>query len=184
MAFASPVSLGANKFYVTAPSKYTSSVQSPATIFSENIEENIDTITTATANTNSLNITIHAEYALTKKITLGFNIDAVGFSFGPEKTFNVISSSFDANQSPIQPGSPTTWNVLLISDNDIGSLNSEFFLRYWLSEKFALRGGMTFVFSEYTLANELSFDNGRIMNDRYRHKAAMAMIGVTYKPFN
>src|SRR5690349_18015856 len=41
-----------NKFYVTAPSKYTSPVQSPATIFSETIEGNIDTITTATANTN------------------------------------------------------------------------------------------------------------------------------------
>lgn len=176
--------IAANKFYVTAPAKYTSPVQNLGTIFSETIEANIDTITTTTTNTNSLNIAFHIEYAITKRITLGFNIDAVGFSFGPEKTFNIISSSFDPNQSPVQVGSPTRLNLLLTSDNDIGSLNSEFFARVWLSDKLALRGGMTFLFSEYRLANHLSFDNARIMNDRYRYKAPMAMIGITYKPFN
>ncbi len=176
--------VAANKFYVTAPAKYTSPVQNFGTIFSKTNEANIDTITTATANTNSLNIAICIEYSITKRIDVGFNIDAVGLSFGQEKTFNVISSSFDANQSPIQTGSPTHLNLLLTSDNDIGSLNSEFFVRYWLNQKIGLRGGMTFLFSEYRLENDLSFDNGRIMNDRYRNKAAMAMIGITYKPFN
>jgi hypothetical protein len=176
--------IAANKFYVTAPAKFTSPVQNLGTIFSETIEQNIDTITTATANTNSLNLVVHIEYSITRKLDVGFNIDAVGFSFGSEKTFNVISSSFDQNQSPIQKGSPTKLNLLLTSDNDIGSLNSEFFLRYWMSEKLALHGGMTFLFSEYRLSNELSFDNGRIKNDRYRYKAAMAMVGINYKPFN
>jgi hypothetical protein len=176
--------VAANKFYVTAPAKYTSPVQNLGTIFSETIEANIDTITTPTANSNSLNIALYFEYAITRKIDLGFNIDAVGFSFGPTKSFNVLSSAFDPNQSPIQTGAPTRLNLLLTSDNDIGSLNSEFFVRYWISDKIAARGGMSFLFSEYRLSNELSFDNGRIINDRYRHKAAMAMIGVTYKPFN
>ncbi|MEJ7644796.1 MAG: hypothetical protein WKF87_09380 [Chryseolinea sp.] len=176
--------VAANKFYATAPAKYTSSVQNLGTIFSETIDENIDTIATATASTNSLNVTIHIEYSITPKLGAGINIDLVGFSFGPEKTFNVISSSFDPNQSPVQQGSPTRFNLLLTSDNDIGSLNSEFFLRYRLGEKISVRAGVTFVFSEYELSNELSFDNGRIMNARYRHKAAMGMIGLTYKPFN
>jgi hypothetical protein len=175
--------IASNKFYVTAPAKYTSSVQNLGTIFSKTIEANIDTITTPTANTNSLNIAIYIEYSIGKKIDVGFNIDAFGFSFGPAKTFNVISSSFDANQSPIQTGSPTRLNLLLTSDNDIGSLNSEFFARYWLNKKIALRGGISFLFSEYRLDNKLSFDGGRIMNDRYRHKAAIAIMGITYKLF-
>jgi hypothetical protein len=176
--------IAANKFYVTAPAKYTSPVQNLATIFSETIEANIDTVTTATTNTNSLNAAIHIEYSLTKRLDAGFNIDVIGFSFGPAKDFNIISSSFDPNQSPIQKGSPTRLNLLLTSDNDIGSLNSEFFARYWLNEKAALRVGMTFLFSEYRMENNLSFDNQRIMNDRYRYKAAMIMIGFTYKPFS
>jgi hypothetical protein len=176
--------VAANKFYVTAPAKYTSPVQGLGTIFSETIKANIDTVTTPTANTNSINIALHIEYAVVPKVDVGFNIDVVGFSFGSEKTFNVISSSFDPNQSPVQKGSPTKLNLLLTSDNDIGSLNSEFYIRYWMKEKVAVRAGLTFLFSEYRLSNELSFDDGRIKNDRYRLKAAMAMIGFTYKPFN
>jgi hypothetical protein len=174
----------ANKFYVTAPARYTSPAQNVFTIFSETIAQNIDTLATPTANTNSLNVAIYIEYAITKKFDLGFNIDVVGFSFGSEKEFNVLSSSFDANQSPVQKGSPTRHNLLLTSDNDIGSLNSEFFIRYWPKENFGLRLGFTFLFSEYRTSNELSFDNGRIVNDRYRYKAGMPMFGLTYKPFN
>jgi hypothetical protein len=174
----------ANKFYVTAPARYTSPVQNISTIFSKTIAQNIDTIATPTGNTNSLNVAIYIEYAITKKFDLGFNIDVVGFSFGSEKKFNVLSSSFDANQSPVQKASPTRLNLLLTSDNDIGSLNSEFFIRYRLKENIGLRLGFTFLFSEYTTSSELSFDNGRIVNDRYRYKAGMPMIGVTYKPFN
>jgi hypothetical protein len=176
--------VAANKFFVTAPAKYTSPVQNIFTIFSETIEQNIDTITTPTANTNSLNAAIYLEYAIAKRFDVGFNIDVVGFSFGPEKTFNVLSSSYDPNQSPVQTGSPTRLNLLLSSDNDIGSLNSEFFVRYWLKDNIALRLGFTFLFSEYRTSENLSFDNGRIINDRYRYKAGMPLIGLTYKPYN
>lgn len=175
--------VAANEYYVTAPAKYTSPVQNLGTIFSKTIEANIDTVTTPTANLHSLNIALSFEYAITSRIDLGFNIDAVGFSFGPDQSFNIISSSFDPGQSPVQKGSPTRLNLLLTSDNDIGSLNSEFHLRYWANKKLGIRAGLTFLFSEYRLENNLSFDNGRIMNDRYRHKAAMAMLGITYKPF-
>lgn len=175
--------VAANKFYVTAPAKFTSPVQNLGTIFSETIQENIDTVTTATAATNSINVAIFIEYSISPRLDAGFNIDAVGASFGGRKDFNVISSVFDPNQSPVQAGSPTRLNLLLTSDNDLGSLNSEFYLRYWLKKKIGLRAGFTFLFSEYTLDTKLSFDAGRIMNDRYRYKASMVMLGVTYKPF-
>jgi hypothetical protein len=173
--------VGANKFYVTAPARFTSPVQNLTTIFSETIEANIDTITTATTVTNSLNLALFLHYAITPKIELGFNIDAAGFSFGSKRQFNVISSVYDPDQSPVQEGSPTKLNLLLTSDNDIGSLNSEFFIRYWLKSKLAIKGGFTFLFSEYQLDRKLSFDNARITNDRYRYKASMLGLGLTYK---
>lgn len=176
--------VGANKYYTTAPAKFTSTVQNLGTIFSRTIQENIDTITTPTGVTNCLNIGVSIEYAITSRLDAGFNIDVLGFSFGPKQNFNIISSSFDANQSPVQTGSPTRWNVLLTSDNDIGSLNSEFFLRYWISNKFAVRVGYSFLFSEYKTENKLSFDNGRIVNDRYRYKAGMLLLALTFKPFH
>jgi len=176
--------VGANKFYTTAPAKYTSTRQDIATIFSETIEENIDTITTPTAITYSLNATLNAHYRITSRWDIGFNIDLVGVSFGPERKLNIISSSFDSNQQPVQYGKPTSFNLLLTSDNDLGSLNSEFFVRYWILSKIGIRLGYTFLFSEYRTHQDLSFDNGRIVNDRYRHKAGMALLAVTYKPFH
>jgi len=176
--------VAANKYYTTAPSKYTSSVQSLGTIFSETILENIDTISTATASTYSLNIALHVSYNITQKIDVGLNIDAIGFSFGPKKTFNIISSVYDENQEPVQQGSPTSFNLLLTSDNDIGSLNSEFFVRYWITPKIGVRAGYTFLFSEYQTEKDLSFDDGRIVNDRFRYKSSMALVAVTFKPFN
>ncbi len=175
--------IAANEYYTTAPAKYTSPVQSIGTIFSETIDKNIDTITTATAATNSLNLAIYIQYQIAKRFSVGLNVDAIGFSFGSEQTFNIISSSFDPNQAPVQKGSPTRFNFLLTSDNDIGSLNSEFYLQYWLSQKIGIRLGYTFLFSEYRTDQKLSFNDGDIVNDRYRHKAGMALVAVTYKPF-
>ena len=172
-----------NKYYTTAPAEYTSDVQGLGTIFSETIEENIDTITTATALTFSLNVALYIQYTLTPKIDVGCNIDVIGFSFGPSKTFNVISSVYDAGQAPVQRASPTAFNLLLTSDNDIGSLNSEFYARYKFNSKFSVRVGYAFLFSEYQTDNSLSFDEGRIVNDRYRYKASMGFVGVTFKPF-
>ncbi|HEY9045842.1 MAG TPA: hypothetical protein VIN08_08100 [Ohtaekwangia sp.] len=175
--------VAANKYYTTAPAKYTSTEQNLGTIFSKTLQENIDTITTATAATYSVNLAVYLQYTLRPRLDIGVNIDLLGFSFGSEKRFNILSSVYDAGQAPVQQASPTSFNLLLTSDNDKGSLNSEFYIRYWLTEKIGIRAGYTFLFSEYRTKQNLSFDNGRIMNDRYRYKAAMALVAVTFKPF-
>jgi hypothetical protein len=174
----------ANKYYTTAPARYTSPVQNLGTIFSRNITENIDTITTARSSTNSLNVAVYFEYAISSSMAFGFNIDAAGFSFGPRKRFNIISSSVDPGQDPVPAGSPTRFNLLLTSDNDIGSLNSEFYFRYGITKKIGMRAGYTFLFSEYRTDKDLSFNNGQVVNDRYRNKAGMILIAVSVKPFN
>jgi hypothetical protein len=65
------------------------------------------------------------------------------------KQFNIISSTFDPGQDPVQDSRPTQWNLLLTSDNDYGSLNSEFYAQYFIHKAIALKLGFTFLFSEY-----------------------------------
>lgn len=173
--------VAANQYYTTAPAKFTSPRQDLLTIFSETIDANIDTITTATGQTNSINLFIGFEYNVYRRWSVGMNIDLLGLSFGASKRFNIISSSFDPDQSPVIEAKPTPFNLLLTSDNDLGSLNSEFFARYSPEGKLSFKAGLTFIFSEYTTDRKLSFNNGDIRNDRYRYKSAMFMIGATYR---
>lgn len=175
---------GGNKLYTTAPSKYTSTRQDPLTILSDDVPANIDTISIISPQVNSFNAVLHIQYAILPKLELGTNIDLVGFSFGGTVPSSIISSVFDDGQKPVQDVSPTKLNLLLTSDNDIGSLNSEFYVRYWLHKKWAIRAGYTFYFSEYSTKQKLSFDNGRIQNDRYRLKSGLFMLGITFSPFN
>ncbi len=183
LRFSSFYGYSEGKNYTTAPSKYTSTIQGPTTIFSETIENNIDTITFANPQVNSLNISINLQYSISKKFEVGFNIDAIGFSFGGKQPASIISSVYDANQPYLISAKPTSLNLLLTSDNDIGSLNSEFYLRYWLTEHFGIRAGYSFYFSEYTTSQSLTFDSGRIQNDRFRLKSSLFMLAITYRPF-
>ena len=169
---------GKNQNYITAPAKLTSGKTGPQVLFSEINPANYDTLFIAKAQHNSINLTINLQYTLFKKFELGFNIDAVGFTFGAEQTGKFISSARPASISEKQLAKPTAFNALLISDNDIGTLNSEFYGRYWLTDKIGIKAGFTFLFTEYTTNNKLVLNN-----DRWRNKSGMAMIGITYTPF-
>jgi hypothetical protein len=169
---------GSNLNYTTAPALLTSKQEGPQVLFSETFEENIDTVSLGSAQVNALNIVIHLNYSIMPKLDIGFNIDAVGFSFGAAQT-GTFTSSLQPNNNLKPKASPTPYNVLLVSDNDIGSLNSEIFLRYWLHKKWALKAGAMFLFTEYKTENKLIFDN-----DRFRNKTLLVMLGVSFKPFN
>lgn len=171
---------GKHANFRTAPSSLTTvGGAGPFVIFNENIPENFDTIHLASYNVNSLNLSIHLNYAFNSKWEAEFNIDAIGVSFGANQnaTYESSKRTQSPNQNTIQPASPTTFNALLISDNDIGSLNSEIFIKYWFKPQWAIKLGGTFIFSEYTTLNKLYLDN-----DRFRNKALMGMIGISYSP--
>jgi hypothetical protein len=167
---------GSNVEHITAPARLTTGSTGLGVIAQETIEGNLDTLTINTMQVNSLNLTINLQFAFSEKIEIGFNIDALGFSFGGEQKGTFAARS-QVRTSSQETAKPTTANVLLTSDNDIGSLNSELYLRYWLSPKWAIRGGLTFAFSEYTTSRKLTFDN-----DRFRAKILMPMIAVTFSP--
>ena len=169
---------GNNQNFITAPAKITSRQTGPQVLFSETFEESLDTVVFNKAQANFLNAAIYLQYSITPKLEAGFNIDAIGFSFGGKQSGTLVSSIKPSGLSASQEGKPTTLNLLLISDNDIGSLNSELYLRYWLNDQWAIKGGLTFMFVEYTTTQKLIFDN-----DRFRNKAAMGMLSVSWKPF-
>ncbi len=167
--------LGKNQYYVTAPAELTSGSTGPGVIFKENIEANMDTFLIKNAQVNSLNLLLTLGYNFSDRLMVRFNIDAIGFSFGKSTTGNYINGA----QGSVESSQPTAFNVLLISDNDRGSLNSAFFGRYLLNEKWGIKGGVQFLFTEYTTDTEVQqFPEP---NDRFRNKSLMFMLGASYK---
>lgn len=170
--------IGKDHDFITAPARLTSRQTGPQVLFSKTYNESLDTVSFANAQINMLNLVIHLEYPVFKKLDLGFNIDAFGFSFGARENGMLRSSIKPTNLSVEQSARPTSLNALLVSDNDIGSLNSELYIRYWIKNNTALKIGFGFLFAEYTTDNKLIFDN-----DRFRNKVSLAVAGVTYNPF-
>lgn len=169
---------GAKSDFWTAPAELTTGNGGPQVLFQENIFANFDTIQTAYFM-GSLNASIHLNYRFNDRWQAEFNIDAIGFSFGSEVDAEYNSSKRDPAQSTTQKAKPTALNALLISDNDIGSLNSELFVGYQLNPRWGLKAGASFTFTEYTTTNKLYLDN-----QRFRNKSLMGLIAIRFTPFN
>jgi hypothetical protein len=167
--------IGANIYYVTAPAELTSGSTGPLVIFKENIDENIDSLLVKSPFINSLNVMVNIDYRLSQKILVGFDIDFIGFSFGGTRDANFISGATGG----ITEADPTPFNVLLISDNDRGSLNSEFYLRYFFNEKWAAKVAAQFLFTEYTTETPVQVYPEE--NDRFRNKSLLFSLGITRK---
>lgn len=168
---------GKDLYYTTAPAILTSKQTGPQVLFSETFPENIDTFFVSKSQNNSLNLSINLQYTIKEKFDIGFNIDAVGLSFGGNTTGKYIAYQSTDNGTQ-QSAKSTSYNLLLVSDNDIGMLNSELYFRYWFNQKLAVRAGASFLFTEYTTNNKLRLDN-----DRWRNKSLMGLVGITFSPF-
>lgn len=156
--------VGSNLDYITAPAKLT--LADPPLI---------DTFQIGNPATAGLSAGIHLGYFITPKFMIGFNIDAIGIGFGASTNGTFISSDNNGTYPQSVQAAPTSMNVLLVGDNDIGQLKSEFVLAYNIDEKWRIRVGGDFTFSEYTTASELTNQN-----DRFRYKAMMGFVGVSY----
>jgi hypothetical protein len=165
----------ANQYYITAPAELTSGSTGPFVIFKENIDSNIDTFLIKSPQVNLLNLVVNLRYKFNEKVTVGFNIDVIGLSFGGSTRGNYINGV----EGAMENAEPTTFNILLISDNDRGSLNSELYGKYYWNEKWSLKLGAQFLFTEYTTDSEVQ--QYPEPNDRFRKKSLMMAVGVTYK---
>jgi hypothetical protein len=166
---------GSNQYFVTAPAKITSGSTGPGVLFKETIQANLDSLLVASPSMNSLNLSINLGYRITPKLSAGFNIDAIGFSFGGEKAAKYVNGTTIVNTT----AKPTGFNALLISDNDLGTLNSELFATYSFNKKWSAKLGYQFLFTEYTTATKVQ--QLPEPNDRFRNKASALVIGVRYQ---
>jgi hypothetical protein len=158
---------GSDLNYTTAPADLTGN------------DATIDTLLLNSAHTMGLSALINLQYQFSPKFKLGFNIDALGVGFGGTQSGRFISSENTGQFPETVDASPTSFNLLLGGDNDLGQLKSEFYIAYSLSEKTWLRGGMDMTFSEYTTSRELTNSN-----DRFRSKPVLIFLAVSYNPFN
>lgn len=170
---------GRNTDYKTAPSELVKGPgkESVLGLFSKDLDENIDTLRLPKTQGHSVNLSFNLEYVLSRRVELGFNIDVVGFTFGPKQ-----SGTFIANRpvrSPLsgtdQEAYLTQFNVLLGDRSDRGSLNSESYVRYRFNPHFSLRTGLSFQFNEYTTTNKLTFGN-----DRFRSSNLRVLLAAAY----
>lgn len=169
---------GSNLYFRTAPAKLTSGKTGPSVLFADDIDANIDSVLFPKAQINSLNLSLNVGYNFSKRFSAGLTIDAIGFSFGKKQTGVYYGNNF-ATGIPVT-AKPTGFNLLLISDNDKGSLNSELFARYKWNDSWGVKLGFQFLFAEYTTDSKVQTTPGGDMNDRFRKKMAGVAIGVTY----
>ena len=173
---------GGKADFRTAPARFTSGESSFSALFADDIMANIDTFSVKSFQTNALNIGIILQYALSNKLEIGVNIDATGKTWGGTVSGDLISKK---NKRKFQDGSTSssanseTFNFLLVSDSDIGSLNSEVYARYWVTNKIGIRAGISHQFAELTTEKKVEI-NGRL-NDTWRLKTTMPIFAVSYK---
>lgn len=131
-----------------------------------------DTLQISNPSINSLNISILASYQLIPKLSLCFNIDLFGLSFGAKQNGIFYSSDLLGGKVEVE-SSPTSFNLLLVDIYDIGSLNSQFLIQYQIQPKLGFKLGFSHYFSEYK-TTEIFTQN----NDRFRQIFNMAVFGI------
>lgn len=163
------VGLGSRLTSYFGSSRYFSSA--PASLAAD--EKKSDSLLLPSAQVNILNFAINLGYRITPKFSAGFNIDALGLSFGGKQDASYING----NQGEATSADPTSVNLLLIGNNDRGSLNSEFYVRYFFKEKLAVKMAYHYLFVEYTATSEVQ--QLPEVNDRFRNKASLFSVGIT-----
>ena len=164
--------------YITAPAKLARTSTTPFLIvFAGQNTKNFDTLTVQRPFTNSLNLTLDFGYNFNGKWSAGFNIDLIGFTFG-RKSAAILTSNGITRTEPT--AKPATFNALLTGDLDYGNLNSEFFLKYKLNNRWSVRGVYQFLFTEYKTTTIKQTAPDGTMVDRFRSKSNNFGAAVSY----
>lgn len=164
------------KFFIGTGARFTSFfgkdnnyLSAPAKLANETAAT--DTILASKPRVNAINLLINLGYNFSNDLQAGFNIDAIGLSFGGNTTVNTPNTNTTAK--------PSGFNVLLVGNNDIGTLNSQFYLHYKLNHKLGVNAAYQYLFTELT--TNIAVQTLPTENDRFRNKASMFYAGLTYQ---
>jgi hypothetical protein len=169
---------GVKNDFTTAPARLARSTTFPfAIVFADHLSKNEDTLNVQRPFTNSINISTNFGYNFSSRWSAGFNIDLIGFTFGRTTSGILTSNGTTRTETAAKPAA---FNVLLTGDNDIGSLNSEFFLKYKFNNRWGIKADYQFLFVEYkTTTIKQTAPDGTLV-DRFRNKANTFGVGVSY----
>ena len=165
---------GSNQEYKTAPALLTTGQEGPQVIFLSDKKDNIDILRPQSSQVSSINLVVHLLFQLNKNWEFGTNIDVIGGSFGKKQKAKYNPVRDDQLYSNTVEASPTPFNALLISENDRGSLNSEFYALKKIGSGWGIKFIANYSFTEYTTTSKL-----RNKNDRFRRKTLLPSIGLT-----
>lgn len=120
----------------------------------------------------SVNLQLLAIGRVVGPIEVGFDIDLVGFSFGPGRSGDYESA--DAALAGPRRARVSSFDLLLVDIRDRGQLNSEFFVGWRLADAWTVRAGLSHVATEYRTVDPL--DHG---NRRFRRFTSQLLVGVS-----
>lgn len=169
---------GVKNDFTTAPGRLARSTTFPFLIvFAAHETKNEDTLQVQRPFTNSINLSTNFGYHFNNHWSAGFNIDVIGFTFGRTSSAVLTSNGVTKTENAARPAA---FNVLLTGDNDIGSLNSEFFVKYQLNNHWGIKADYQFIFVEYKTTTIKQTAPDGTMVDRFRNKANLFGVGVSY----
>ncbi len=171
---------GGTGFYaLTAPLKY----------------QNLDTLRMDYASNTSLNLGIRAQVNL-GRVEIGASADLLGFVFGRTRTGRVISSTGGIQlskqgggdstlvpfrgEAQFQPTRARGFNVRLLGDNDMGTLATEVFGRVRINQRVGVKVGYQWITTE----TRLGVVDAVSKNDRFRYRAGLAYVALSFPFFN
>ncbi len=166
---------GNSLVYLTAPASITKGATGPQVLFLDEKPDQIDTINLTQSSLLAGNFSFLIGYKITPKFEAGFTIDLVGLTIGAKQKGKFESSDATNLSGQEFEARPTPFNALLIAENDIGTLQSQFYLSYMINSSSALKLGVSYLFTEYTSTQKLANNN-----DRFRNTVLMGMIGYSY----
>jgi hypothetical protein len=168
-----------NQFFIGAGVRFTASnaknknyTSAPSNLAGEATK--MDTAFGANTSIYAINALLNLGYNISPKMQIGFNIDLIGFSFGPEKSYQFQGSGLQNNTN----ASPTPLNLLLVGTNDKGTLNSELYLQYKVKEKLGIKIGYQHLFTEITTTSKIQ--TLPEPNDRFRKISDLVTVGVSF----
>lgn len=164
----------ADQNYKTAPALLTTGQEGPQVIFLSDKKNNIDDLRLQNTQVTSINAVVQILYQWSEDWGIGTNIDVIGGSFGKKQKGRFTPKQDDGTYPDEVSARPTPFNLLLISENDRGSLNSEFYVHRNLGQGWGLKFAANFAFTEYTTTQRL-----RNNNDRFRRKSLLPSLGLT-----
>lgn len=171
-----------NNIFVTAPSELTRGSAGIMSVFDSRIPANMDTVNAyGTHSQTCVNLGFTARYFLkslflkTVKLYVEVNFDVAGLGFGPSLNGKYQNNGNLSNTS----AKPVGFNLFKVSDNNLGSLNSEFLLKAKIVKRIVFFGGFTIMMNEIRTGTQVQQVNG-VYNDRFRNRSSGLVFGAQW----